>query len=222
MKGLIAFAIFAVACGGNARTVADAAQPTWSVTCDVAGGPPRADAHPTYELGTSHVNGDLDRALITDVLERATALAACPTPSSPATVEVQWFIDPHGAIAGVSTEADPLARCVGGVVARLRFPPPKGGGGVQVSYRFAFHPPRAQSFAALGKIESGTVRATIEAHLPAIADCFAHAPDRLSIDVGATGPQVDVGAEPSSGCVAKQLAAMQPTTMPIACAVTHG
>jgi hypothetical protein len=75
-------------------------------------------------------------------IEDCYAKALATNPTIAGTVSVQFFITPKGTVASSSASGvDPaLATCVAGVVKALVFPPPQGGGGVQVNYPFTMRP----------------------------------------------------------------------------------
>ena len=61
-------------------------------------------------------------------------------PNLAGTVRVQFVIDARGNVATSSATGlhNKVAQCVASVVRRIRFPAPKGGGIVKVSYPFTF------------------------------------------------------------------------------------
>ncbi len=63
-------------------------------------------------------------------------------PTLAGTVTVKFFITPAGSVTNVSASGlDPdVASCVAKFVSDIKFPKPKGGGGVQVTYPFSFRP----------------------------------------------------------------------------------
>jgi len=110
----------------------------------------RGHRNPTVAVGQPNAQGDLDKAVIRKVV-RADALqkidacydaALAKQSDLSGTVMVQFFIAPTGKVktadaAGVDPD---LAKCVAGVINKLEFPKPKGGGGVQVNYPFTMRP----------------------------------------------------------------------------------
>jgi hypothetical protein len=107
-------------------------------------------AFPVVRVGQPSVVGDLDKAVIrTNVKQSLPRLQACyeqrlrANPKLAGTVQVQFFIAPSGkVVASSAAGVDPqVASCVAGVIKKIGFPKPKGGGGVQVNYPFTFRPP---------------------------------------------------------------------------------
>lgn len=100
--------------------------------------------------GPVTVTGALDKALIQRVIRAhlglITKCAADHPASEERTVLVQFVIDASGAVSSSKptqpTPAnEPLARCVAGVIERMMFPKPNGGGVVTVNYPFRFTAP---------------------------------------------------------------------------------
>jgi len=109
----------------------------------------RGHRNPTVVLGQPNAQGDLDKPLIRRVVRDAQPkLLACYTgalarqPELAGTVQTQFAITPKGKVklanaAGV----DPaVAACIAGVIKKLEFPKPKGGGMVQVNYPLLLRP----------------------------------------------------------------------------------
>lgn len=97
--------------------------------------------------GPVTVTGALDKALIQRVIRAHLGLITKCATDHPAseerTVLVQFVIDASGAVSSSKptqpTPAnEPLARCVAGVIERMVFPKPNGGGVVTVNYPFRF------------------------------------------------------------------------------------
>ena len=107
----------------------------------------RGHRTPYLLFGQPTAQGDLDKALIRRAIKahqvdmlRCFTTARATNATLAGTVIVQFFVTPSGNVAqatgsGVSPE---LATCMENVVKAIEFPPPKGGGGCQVSYPFTF------------------------------------------------------------------------------------
>ncbi|MER2560571.1 MAG: AgmX/PglI C-terminal domain-containing protein, partial [Myxococcaceae bacterium] len=97
--------------------------------------------------GPVTVTGALDKALIQRVIRAHLGLITKCATDHPATEErtvlVQFGIDGSGAVSSSkptqpTVANEPLARCVAGVIERMMFPKPNGGGVVTVNYPFRF------------------------------------------------------------------------------------
>jgi hypothetical protein len=104
-------------------------------------------AYPVVSVGQPNANGDLDKAIIRKfVKQNITRIQYCyekqllAKPGLKGTVQVQFFIAPDGHVASSAANGvDPdVSTCVAGVIKKITFPKPKGGGGVQVNYPFSF------------------------------------------------------------------------------------
>ena len=104
---------------------------------------------PTVTPGRAVAQGDLDKQVIRRVVrEHRAKIVSCyvtallAKPGLAGTVMVQFFIAPTGKVTSASAHGVALevASCVGEVIEQLEFPPPKGGGGVQVNYPFTMRP----------------------------------------------------------------------------------
>jgi hypothetical protein len=104
---------------------------------------------PTATLGQPAAQGDLDKAVIRQVVKASKAkLEACYSkalasePTLTGTVQAQFFISPAGTVANAAASgvSPAVSTCVAGVIKTLVFPKPKGGGGVQVNYPFTMRP----------------------------------------------------------------------------------
>jgi len=91
--------------------------------------------------------GDLDKAIIRRFVKaNLTPIRACyekqlaGNPTLAGTVQVSFYITPKGSVASATASGvdAAVASCVAGVIRTIRFPRPKGGGGVQVNYPFSF------------------------------------------------------------------------------------
>ena len=99
----------------------------------------------------------------------------------------------------------PLAKCATEVVRKLRFPLPRGGGGVLVSWTFAFHPPRATSLADLARAEAAKVQQRLEQQLPAISECLERTP-KATIVFDREGTHVAVDIPNAEACATRTIA----------------
>lgn len=151
------------------------------------------------------VRGDLEASKIAHTIDAAAPeLAACG--ADVVTFTLTWFIDPAGGVAEPGVTLDhPLARCATDAVRKLRFPQPKGGGGVLVSWSFAFHPARATAFAELARGDAANVQQQLEHQLPAIAECLEHPPD-TTIALDREGAHVAVAIPNAEACVTRTVA----------------
>jgi hypothetical protein len=108
---------------------------------------PGAATPPSVTPGQPNAQGDLDKAVIREYVQREMSkirhcyekhLVARPYLSG--TVSTQFFIAPDGTVAtahaaGMDAE---VASCIANVLRKIEFPKPNGGGGVQVNYPFTF------------------------------------------------------------------------------------
>lgn len=110
----------------------------------------RNPAVPSVSAGNPTSHGDLDKAEIRRAIKQnISAISACydkALPNSPGLAGrmlVQFFIDPSGTVTHSSASGiDPVVdQCVADVIRGIKFPAPKGGGGVQVNYPFNFSAP---------------------------------------------------------------------------------
>jgi hypothetical protein len=100
-------------------------------------------------IGQPTGSGDLDKAIIRRYIKRnVDKIAYCyerellAKPGIHGEVLVSFFITPTGGVqqaTGKGFDAS-VANCVAGVIGRIEFPRPTGGGGVQVNYPFIFNP----------------------------------------------------------------------------------
>jgi hypothetical protein len=109
----------------------------------------RKEKVPTVSIGQPNATGDLDKAIIRRYIKRNLAkISACyekelvNKPDLKGTVLAQFYIEPTGKVStSTASGLDPaVATCVADVIKAIEFPKPKGGGGVQVNYPFAFRP----------------------------------------------------------------------------------
>jgi outer membrane biosynthesis protein TonB len=133
----------------EAEVLTDAAQPL----------PTRCADRWAEDTPASTAKATLDPGDIQDVFRtRRNQLRACHAAalrrdsSVSGTVKTRSIVDAEGGVCATKIEessaASPdLERCVLGQVARLRFPPPKGGGIAFVSYPLAFEPADADGSA---------------------------------------------------------------------------
>jgi len=209
--------LVAIASCGSKATSPDAAVRPWSVRC-VPQDSFAADRHPTFEASAVSVRGDLEASKIAATIEAAAPeLAACGT--DVVTFTVTWFIEPAGGVVEPAVKlGHPLAKCATEVVRNLRFPPPRGGGGVLVSWAFAFHPPRAISLAELARAETAKVQQQLEQQLPAITECLERTPKAtIAFDREGTHVAVDI---PNAEACATQIIAIGHQDTSISCTVS--
>lgn len=107
---------------------------------------------PVVEIGTAEVRGQLDREIIQRVVrEHRRELTACyeselqRNPDLEGTVSVEWVIAPDGSVAASQVESstlssDAVESCITRRIRNWRFPEPRGGGTVRVTYPFVFSP----------------------------------------------------------------------------------
>jgi len=109
----------------------------------------RNPAVPSVGTGSLTSHGDLDKALIRQAIKQhMSAITACyekALPNSPGIAGrllVQFFIERDGTVSHSSASGiDPVVdACVADVIKGIKFPAPRGGGGVQVNYPFNFQP----------------------------------------------------------------------------------
>jgi hypothetical protein len=107
----------------------------------------RGKRHPSLALGQPNAQGDLDKAIIRRYVKKdRDKLRDCYTKALVAnselegTVMTQFFITPNGSVAqSTASGVDPeVSSCVAGVIKKIEFPKPRGGGGVQVAYPLIF------------------------------------------------------------------------------------
>ena len=105
----------------------------------------RGKRMPAVTPGPPIAQGDLDKPVIRRVVSKhrdkivyCYEKALLAKPGLAGTVMVQFFIAPTGKVTSVSAHgvAPEVASCVAEVIKQLEFPPPTGGGGVQVNYPF--------------------------------------------------------------------------------------
>jgi hypothetical protein len=106
--------------------------------------------HGTVDPGQPNAQGDLDKAIIRDVIRlHLPEIRVCyermlaTQPHLAGTVATQFFIGPDGkVVTAQASGVDPeLASCVADALRAIEFPRPRGGGGVQVNYPFRFATP---------------------------------------------------------------------------------
>jgi hypothetical protein len=198
--------LVAIASCGNKATSPDAAVRPWSVRC-VPQDSFDADRHPTFEASAVSVRGDLEASKIADTIEAAAPeLAACGT--DVVTFTVTWFIHPAGDVTAPVGDVKldhPAAKCATEVIRKLRFPLPRGGGGVLVSWTFAFHSPRATSLAELARAEAAKVQQQLERQLPAITECLERTP-KATIAFDRQGTHVAVDIPNAEACATGTIA----------------
>lgn len=107
---------------------------------------------PAVVMGTAEVRGQLDRDIIQRVVrEHRREIRACyeselqRNPNLEGRVAIEWVISPSGAVAASQIESSTLnsqavENCVAMRVRQWRFPEPRGGGTVRVTYPFVFSP----------------------------------------------------------------------------------
>src|SRR5215470_20297238 len=102
----------------------------------------RTPTAPTVSAGQPSSHGDLDKALIRRAIKtNIQAISACyekelgDKPSLAGTLLVQFLIERDGTVTHASgSGVDPVvSSCVVDVIKAIKFPSPKGGGGVQVN-----------------------------------------------------------------------------------------
>ena len=105
-------------------------------------------AYPVVMAGQPNAQGDLDKTIIRKFIKQnIVRIQYCyekqllAKPGLKGTVQVQFFIAPDGRVTtSTANGVDPdVASCVAGVIKKITFPKPNGGGGVQVNYPFTFH-----------------------------------------------------------------------------------
>jgi hypothetical protein len=112
-------------------------------------GPADGGATASVTDGGTVVVGSLDKELIREVvLAGQSRISACDESAltearAEGKVSVRFEISPSGAVGAAEVRADTtqrssLAACVASEVLRLKFPKPKGGGKVVVTYPFFF------------------------------------------------------------------------------------
>lgn len=101
---------------------------------------------PAVRIG-GPATGDLDKQIIRRYIRREIPkITLCyekrlvDKPGLAGTVTAKFFITPGGSVStSEATGVDPeVARCIAAVIKQIKFPKPKGGGGVNVSYPFTF------------------------------------------------------------------------------------
>jgi hypothetical protein len=100
------------------------------------------------EVGPMFAQGDLDKREIMRVMRTKLAdFTACYEPElakQPALagpVMMQFFILPTGKVVSASANGLPVVGpCIATKLETIEFPPPKGGGGVQVNFQVRFRP----------------------------------------------------------------------------------
>lgn len=107
---------------------------------------------PTVELGSAEVRGQLDREIIQRVVrEHRREVRACyeaelqRNPALEGRISIEWVISPSGSVEATRVENSTMNNAeVEGCLARRirswRFPEPRGGGTVRVTYPFVFTP----------------------------------------------------------------------------------
>jgi tRNA A-37 threonylcarbamoyl transferase component Bud32/ketosteroid isomerase-like protein len=111
--------------------------------------PARHDGRPTTALGSAAATGDLDKGVIRRYIYRyAQRIQYCyekalvSSPGLEGTVTTQFTISGNGTVVAASAKgvsAD-VANCVADVIKGIEFPKPAGGGIVNVTFPFTFHP----------------------------------------------------------------------------------
>lgn len=118
-------------------------------TADSDAAKKRGAPRPTLWFGQPNAQGDLDKAIIRDLVRgQHRALAACHTtalatqPTLSGTVQLAFFITPDGAVSIARAPGldAVVGACVEKTVKAITFPKPRGGGGVQVNYPMTFRP----------------------------------------------------------------------------------
>jgi hypothetical protein len=103
---------------------------------------------PEPRIGQANIIGDYDKSIIRrhiklniDKIGYCYEKQLIAHPDMQGEILVQFFIQPNGTVRGsTGTGFDSeVANCVAGVVGRIEFPAPKGGG-ITVNYPFTFHP----------------------------------------------------------------------------------
>jgi TonB family protein len=107
---------------------------------------------PVVEIGSAEIRGQLDRDIIQRVVrEHRRELTACyegelqRNPALEGTVSVEWVIAPDGSVAASQVDtstlnSDAVESCITRRIRNWRFPEPRGGGTVRVTYPFVFSP----------------------------------------------------------------------------------
>lgn len=107
---------------------------------------------PTVQVGNAEIRGQLDREIIQRVVrEHRREIRACyeaelqRNPNLEGRVSIEWVISPDGAVASSRIEnttlnSSAVEQCVAQRILRWRFPEPRGGGIVRVTYPFIFSP----------------------------------------------------------------------------------